>query len=257
VDSYPDPTCFLLQPFRGVAPGADRVVARGGAGAAQPVTVGTDGKFCIEVLLNRDSLNTVTFSPVDGNGCPGTDLVRTIEHKTCAAPDAAASEVNYAKGASVVSSSAPSKGSNTYLVDGKTDTVVEYQGGWGWTDANIWVGVALSQPVELQKVVVRWRDSEGSGCDFGYSYKVAISAYTDPGKMDLNSGAWTLFQDISGGDGGEDSYLPDSPAPLARHVALLLKKNGCNDWSETFALRELEVWGKDSSTPLPPDSCSQ
>ena len=256
VESYPDPTCYTLQPFRGQAKGADRVVAQGGAGAAQPVTVSADGSFCIEVLLNPDSLNTITFSPVDADGCPGQDLVRTIEHKTCAQPDASVGEINVAKGAGVTTDATPSAGSNTDLVDGKTDTVVEYEGGWGWTDAGIWVGVALGQPVELEKVVVRWRDSKGNGCAYGASYKIAISAYSAPGKMDLNSGTWTELEDVSGGDGGEDSFTLASPKPLAQHVALLLNKDGCTGWSETFALAELEIWARDSGTPAPPpDRC--
>jgi len=258
LDSYPDPTCHALQPFRGSAQGADRVVALGGAGAAPPVKVGTDGKFCIEVELKPDSLNTITFSPVDADGCPGQDLVRQIEHQSCATPDASVAEINVAKGASVVTDATPSAGSNTDLVDGKTATVVEYVGGWGWTNANIWVGVALGHPVELEKLVVRWRDSKGNGCDYGASYKIAISAYSSPGKMDLNSGTWTLLEDVSGGDGGEDSFSPGSPKPLAQHVALLLLSDGCTGWSESFALSELEIWAKDPSTPTPPaDRCLQ
>jgi len=257
LDTYPDPTCYPLQPFRGTAAGADRVVAQGGAGAALPVTVGSDGRFCIEVLLSPDSLNSITFSPVDANGCPGQALVRTIEHKTCAQPDAGATVINVAQGAAVVTESTPSKGQNGDMVDGKTETVVEYTGGWGWTDANIWVGIALGQPVELQKIVVRWRDSKGSGCDYGGSYKIATSAYSDPGKMDLNSGMWTLLQEISAGDGGDDSFDLSSSKPLAQHVALLLQGNGCNGWSETFAIAEVEVWAKNPATPLPPgDRCS-
>jgi len=253
LDSHPDPTCNLLQPFRGTAKGVDRVVARGGAGAAQPVKVGSDGRFCIEVMLTPDSLNTITFSPIDQQGCPGTDLVRTIQHHTCASPDAGGSLTNVALGKSVVTESQP-KGQNSYLVDGDISTVVEYSGGWGWTDANIWVGIALGQPVQLHKIVVRWRDSTGSGCDFGASYKIAVSAYSDPGKMDLNSGMWSLLQDVSAGNGAEDSFEL-APKPLAQHVALLLNQNGCSGWSETFALSEVEVWAADPGAPLPQDRC--
>lgn len=257
LDSFPDPTCHTLQPFRGKAPGADRVVAHGGAGAAQPVTVASDGSFCIEVLLVPDSLNTITFSPVDSQGCPGQDLTRKIEHRSCEQPDGgAAVVVNVAKGATVVSESEPSKGQETYLTDGNASTVAEYSGGWGWTDANIWIGVALGQPVEVEKIVVSW-DEDKSGCHYGRSYKIAVSAYSNPGQMDLNSGAWTQIEDITAGDGAEDAFSYSHPLPLAQHVALLLKKDGCNNWSEAFALREIEVWAKDPKTiPQPPaDRC--
>lgn len=259
VDSYPDPTCHTLQPFRGKAPGAARVVAHGGAGAAQPVAVSSDGSFCIEVLLTSDTLNTVTFSPVDKEGCPGEDLVRKIEHKSCAQPDggAAGTVVNVAQGASVVTDDKPSNGQETFITDGKSTTVAEFTGGWGWTDANIWIGVALGQPVEVEKIVVRWRDKKDGGCAYGRTYKIAVSAYSNPGKMDLNSGAWTQVEDITAGDGDEDAFSYSAPLPLAQHVALLLKKDGCNNWSEVFALGEVEVWAKDpKSVPKPPaDRC--
>jgi len=38
---------------------------------------------------------------------------------------------------------------------------------------------------------------------------------------------------------------------------LILDQNGCNGWTETFAIAELEIWAKDpDSVPLPPaDRC--
>jgi hypothetical protein len=258
LDSYTDPTCYALMPFRGTATGADRVVAQGGANAAQPAVVGSDGRFCIEVELQPSTQNTIIFSPVDVNGCPGQNLTKTITHQSCAGADAGAPAViNVAQGKSVVTDASPSEGQNPYLTDGKTSTVVAYTGGWGWTDANIWVGVALGQPVLIEKIVVRWRDSDGNGCDYGGKYKIAISAFSSPGKMDLNSGDWTQLEDITDGDGGDDSYSYASSKPLAQHVALLLKTNGCTGWSETFAIAELEVYAQDPSSPTvpPPEGC--
>lgn len=256
ISSYPDPTCYTLQPFRGSAPGAFKIVARGNGGTAQPAKVASDGKFCIEVTLVASTQNTITFSPIDSTGCPGQDLKKTITHQTCASPDAGVSVVNVAQGGTVTSDSSPSKGNNAYLTDGKTSTVVEYTGGWGWVDADIWVGVALGSPVEVQKIVVKWRDKSGSGCDYGARYKIATSAFSSPGKWDLNSGSWAQLEDITSGDGGDDTFTY-STKKLAQHVALLLKVNGCTGWSETFALEELEVWAQDpKATPTPPaDKC--
>jgi len=254
VDAYPDPTCNALQPFRGTAQGAERVVAQGGVGASQPALVGGSGRFCVEVMLLTSSTNTIVFSPVDANGCPGQSLTRTIRHQGCGGPDAGASVVNIALGAAVASDSEPSAGQGTYLTDGKTSTVVEYTGGWGWSDADFWVGIALGRPAGVERVVVRWRDSAGGGCNYGTGYKIASSAFSEPGPMDLNSGTWTQLKDIASGDGGTDEFtFPDKP--LAQHLALLLNSDGCTSWSETFALAELEVWVADPGSTPPPDRC--
>src|SRR5512137_390549 len=44
LDQYPNPTSYAVQPFRGSAPGAAQIVARGGVGAAKPSPVGADGR---------------------------------------------------------------------------------------------------------------------------------------------------------------------------------------------------------------------
>lgn len=255
LDSPPATTCQARQPFRGKAPGADRVVVTGGTGAAQPVTVGADGSFCIEVQLSQDTDNAVTFHPVDASGCPGQSLVQTIQHASCSATDVTAAADNKALGATVLGSGTH-KGDSADLVDGKLDTVVEYQGGgWGFDDASTKIHIALGKPIQVEKIVVRWRDEQGNGCDYGKEYWVATSGVADPGKLESSGAYWTKLQDISDGDGAEDSFTL-SDKPTVQHIGLRLKNNGCSGWHETFALREVEVWGRDPSAATPPpDKC--
>lgn len=249
---FPDPTCHTTQPFRGKAPGADRVVVLGGAGTAQPALVGSDGSFCVEVQLTPDSMNTLTFSAVDPGGCPGQSLQQKIEHRACAqAGTGAAAAINAALGATI-SSPDPDQGDRTDLVDGKSATVVKYVGGWGIAAAGIRIDIALAKAMAVERIIVRWDDANGDGCDYGKEYKLYASDAVGPGQV--GDGDWTLVQEIKDGDGGEDSFELSTSG--TRHVGLRLDQNGCSGWSEGFALREIEVWATDPATPVaPPDRC--
>jgi hypothetical protein len=257
LDTVPSPTCYTVQPLRGTAKGAATITAQGGVGAAAPRTVNqSDGKFCIEVMLNSDSLNVITLQPIDANGCPGLEEKVNVSHQTCLQPDAGVAVTNLAVGAAVNANKKPSQGDSSYLTDGKTSTVVEYAGGWGVANAGIKLSVALKQAVQVETIVIRWRDAKGSGCDYGADYKLAYSSLSSPGEVDL-SGPWSELKSVNDGAGGVETYTYSSNKPLARHVGLIMDQNGCSGWTETFALAELEIWAKDpSSVPLPPaDRC--
>jgi hypothetical protein len=257
IDKVPNPTCYTVQPLRGTAKGAATITAQGGVGAAAPVSVNqSDGKFCIEVMLNSDSLNAITLQPIDANGCPGSGEKVDVTHKTCVQPDAGVAVTNLALGAAVNANKTPSKGDAGDLTDGKTSTVVEYAGGWGITNAGIKLSVALKQAVQVEKIVIRWRDAKGSGCDYGADYKLAYTSLSSPGEVDI-SGPWSELKSVTDGAGGVETYTYSSNKPFARHVGLIMDKNGCTGWTETFAIAELEIWAKDpSKVPLPPaDRC--
>jgi len=248
LDSHAEPTCQTLQVLRGSAPGADRIVVQGGPGAAQPATVGSDGRFCLEVPLTPDSQNTLTLFAVDAGGCPGQSLVHTVEHRSCDQPDTPTASVNAALGAGVTGSS-PNSGDAHSLVDGKLETEVTYKGGsWGFNDASIKIDIALPKQVELERIIVRWKDSKGNGCNYAADYEVAISDSIDPGKV--GDGPWTQVVKITDGDGGEDNHQLTTN-PKARHVGLVLKNNGCSTWSESFTLLEVEVWATDPAVQVP------
>jgi hypothetical protein len=256
VDQYPETTCYSLQPVRGRAPGAKTITAQGGVGAAKPTPVNSDGSFCIEVMLNPDSKNVIALNPIDAAGCPGKNTTITITHETCAQPDAGVTLKNLALEMPVTSNTKPGEGENSFLNDGKSTTVVKYTGGWGISNAEIRVSVALAKPSQIEEIVVRWKDSSGNGCDYATEYLVLYSSVTSAGEPNTN-GPWTIIKDVKSGAGGEETYDLSAKKPLAQHVGLILNKNGCTTWSESFILAELEVWGKDpDSVPVPPpDRC--
>ena len=260
VDQYPNPTSYAVQPFRGTAPGAAQVVAKGGVGAAKPATVGGDGRFCIEVTLLADSPNTVTFTPLDGNGCPGRDTLISIVHKSGAKQDAGvATEINLAKSAPITSDVTPGAGTALeYINDGDPKSWTELSF-WDWDvsgtcDKFTWVRLDLGKSYTIMKVKIRWAPDVGS--DWAKCYTVLLSTKAAPGTPDATAGGdWTVAKQEQNGDGADQSLIGLNKS--ARWVALLLYENGSSGLTETFKLGELEVWGLDpNATPIPPpDSC--
>ncbi len=259
VDKPPQQTCHTPQVFRGTAAGATTITARSQAGVSKPAKVDAKGRFCIEVVLNKDSANTVILTPLDKNGCRGRELQVPIEHKTCATPDGGApsTSFNAALGGKVTSSDKPSKGKLADINDGDFFTVVELAGGWGWSEVNIWVDIALKKAVSLDRIRIRWRDTKSKGCDYASKYRVLINPNATPGDPDLKkSGTWIELSSVTAGDGGDDVVIPKTTNTLAAHVAIWMHSNGCNGWTETFAISDLEVWGRvPGGSPLTPDRC--
>lgn len=257
LDQHPQETCYTFQAFRGAAAGAETLIARGELGTAKPAHVDTKGRFCVEVNLKQGQANTITFIPYDATSCPGPQAKAAITHKPCIKPDAGAPSLNVAPDATVSASKKPSKGANTEINDKDIFTVVEYSDGWGWGEVNIWIKLALKTPVVLDRIVVKWRDAKGNGCDYASKYRLLASPNSNPGEPDLKQGVWTEIVHETKGDGGTDTVYPKSSGTLAAHVALYLHSNGCNGWTETFAISDLEIWGQNPNLiPQPqPDRC--
>jgi hypothetical protein len=258
MDQYPNPTSYALQPFRGTAVGAAMIMAKGGAGAAKPVSVGTDSKFCIEVTLLPDSPNTVVFTPLDGNGCPGREATISIVHKSSAKKDGGVSSVvNLAKGAPITSELTPEKGLLEYMVDGDLKTSAELSFldiDWGSCSSGKWVRIDLGKTYTITKVRIRWAADVGG--DYGKCYSVLLSSATSPGTPDTSpSGDWTVAKQETAGDVNDPTIILNPTA--ARWAAFFLYENGSTGLYETFKVAELEVWGQDpNATPPPaPESC--
>jgi hypothetical protein len=263
LDTFPNPTTYASQAFRGNALGASMVLARVGAYATQPVKVepGT-GRFCLEVTLLPDSSNSVTFTPLDNNGCPGHDTIITITHKTALHHDSGiTTPVNVALKQPITSLDPPDSGGILQnLNDGDENTFVVFSFyDWYMTetcDKFSWIRIDLGKVYTVSKLKVRWAPSAGD--EYAQCYTVMLSGQDTVGDPDPSPGnGWVIPSNgaVTNGVAGDQTIVitPQS----ARWAALLLYEDGASGLREVFQVAEVEVWGQDPNAvpPPPPDRC--
>jgi hypothetical protein len=254
VDRPPASVCTESVPIQGTAAPGASVFAMGGLETSGVSTDAhpTTGRFCLDVRLKPGAENVIEVRAQDPElGLSEPDTV-TVRQGTCSTNDVPPTveepqPENVALGQKARASKTADSGNEGFLTDGKTSTVVTYSGGWGWTDAAVWVTVKLPKLTEVGKIVVKW------GSDYAAKYKVLVSAMTDPGDPDLKNGYWTEVKSFDAGDGGTDTVDLKDSKPPAQHVALWMNQDGKGwTWGETFALAELEVWDVPKKTTAAP-----
>lgn len=268
-------TCYETVAVQGMAtPGSD-VYALGGASTSDIRTANPpDGHFCIDVPLRKNQVNELEVWAKHPELGPADPVKITVIHDDgapgCTAPEQPTEEPpatelpNVAQGARVASKDSPFENSSNLVTDGDPKTWAAWGGGdWynPWSSYNGWVMVALDQVVEVEKVVVRWRDSKGVGeQQFGKEYELWYSAM-DSGTFDKNSGMWVTPSNghVTAGDGGKDEFsLKGEPV---REIALLLLQDGADSYNENFAIAEIEILarrddgGTTSYVPSQPGTC--
>jgi hypothetical protein len=262
-DPLPPSVCTDSVAVQGTAdPGASVIVFGGASSAvstdAHPVT----GRFCLDVPLVKNTTNTLQIraqDPILGLSQPVT---RTVNHSgSCGddVPDTTPDQPkakNIALGSTGKSKDTPEEGNVGFLTDGDAKTFVKFSGGMAFTSYGGWVYIKLDKVYTVGKIVVKWRDSNGNGEEYGQGYKVLISPMSDPGDPDLKNGYWTTVADIQNGDGGTDDFDLKSSKPIAQYVALWLDNDGngsITDWYDQFAISEIEVWDvPQTSAPVQP-----
>ncbi len=251
------------------------VFAFGGAATSGVATDAhpTTGAFCLPLTLVPGKANAIEVrvqDPVLGTSEAAT---LTVVQKSCTPEESLgtggvveepAKSKNVAIGATGKSKDSPETGNLGFLTDGKSSTVAAWKGGsvWcNWCDYDGWVTIKLDRLYEVEKIVVRWRDSKGNGTSFGKEYKVLVSPMSDPGDPNLKNGYWEEVGSTSSGDGGVDTYNLASKKPVVQHVALWLQQDDY-PWTkefvgkEEFAIAELEVWDAPKKSGPPPAPAS-
>jgi hypothetical protein len=262
VDATPTTVCTTWVALRGTAPANSTVLVTGGASDVATDPNGISGRFCVDVKLRPGQVNQLKVYAHDSNlGLSAATTVSVTQNK-CGDdvkkdPEPPKSR-NVALGARVTSKETPDTGNNTLVTDGKTGQAAVYKGGYLGFDADLWVKVTLPKLTEVEKIVVRWRDSKGDTTQhYGREYKllVATGNPTDPNLDDLY---WTRVGEVTTGDGGVDSFDLKTKKPLVQHVALWLQQDDASfTWAETFAITEIEVWDaprKQAASPVPEKS---
>lgn len=243
--------------------GAKTLLARGGMGVEAPIPVGSDGRFCVEVTLLPDSPNSVAFTPLDHNGCPGIETVITISHKTTAVVDGGiSSPINVSENTPLRIKDEDHLEENSLenINDGKESTFATLAF-WdlidnGECDEHTWIAVDLLKTYTISKVKLFW----ASNVDKSYAtcYSILLSESKQPENPDPSSPDWnTVLPGGNVSNGDERDQVHSINPQGARWAALLLYEDGETYLKESFKLAEFQVWGQDPNAvpPPPPDRC--
>ncbi len=259
LDQYPNPTAYGKQPFRGVCPKAATVTATGGAGTAT-ATVGSKGKFCIEVTLILDAPNTVKFQCLDGQGCPGPATTISLKHKSAPKSDAGITvPINLAKNQPITAQPAPKSGSAKSIVDGKAGSFASFEFwdrdiiGSGTCDNCAWIKVDLGKTYTVSEFKISWHSQK----NYATCYTILTSSSAAPASplCEKANVGWKVHKQEKVGD-YKPQVIKINPV-AARWAALLLYENESSGMYEHLDIDEFEVWGQDpDATPTPPaDKC--
>lgn len=276
----PSQTCEVEVGISGTATPGATILITGGASASGNIgdANAATGRFCVPVKLRLKQINNLQVVAQQENLGLSKPTMISIIQEDCHNPgefkdagvDGGTPSRNVALGMLGKSKEPPEKGNFGFLTDGNTTNFVLWKGSanWycGWCDYGGWVMLTLEELAEVEKIVVKWRDSEGNGIEFGKEYKVLYTAVTEPPDPNLDDGYWLVAAEITEGDGAVDTFdLKSIGNPLIKHVALWLQQDGLSYWKETatfdtvdeaFAVTEIEVWNrpKTSGPPPPPPS---
>lgn len=273
----PASTCEMEVGITGTAKPGATVIASGGASTsgvstdAHPAT----GAFCLPVRLSPGQANLLEVRMLHPDGGLSEAVSVTVTQQQCGGgpddvtpPGPQEEPRNVALGAPAKSKDKPEKGSLAALTDGDVGTVTEFESNdfsmnascWATGNPyNGWVIISLDRLVEVDRIVVHWRDmAGGSSAFYGKRYSVLTSSMSDPGDPSLEQdGRWITTRAYDDGDGGIDPIDLSQSKPLVQHVALYLQLDGdCWALDETFAIAEIEVWEapKASAPPVSPTS---
>ena len=267
VDPLPNTVCSDTVPLQGAAVPGSSVFVMGGLSTSGIATDAhpTTGRFCLDVPLKKGAVNTLEVRAQDPTLGLSEAVTIVVTQSACkddapTVPPEEPKSQNVALGIKGKSSQTPNMGNEGFLTDGKTSTVMELHvaSSWycPWCDVDGWTSIKLDKLTEVEKIVVKWRDSSGNGTAYGKKYKVLVSSMSDPGDPSITNGYWTAVGEVTEGDGGIDTYDLKSQKPLAQHVAIYLQADASgsvtNGWYEYFAIAELEVWdAPKKTTPTP------
>lgn len=265
VNPIAGPTQHAVQPFRGVALGASMIVAKGGAGTSAPVRVSTDGKFCLEVQLIEDAPNSVVFTALDAQGCPGPSTTITVQHQTSRGKSdsgvvpTSTEPTNIALNAPVKISQTPDDGGDpATLTDGDPKKGIKVTF-WD-VEANgacnnfVWVRLDFGKSFTVSKIRLRYPDDVGN--DFAKCFSVLVARSANAGDPDpKNTKDWIVAHEEKNGtkEGKFVSFNPES----AQAAAVLLYENDSPGLQETIRLGDIEIFGSDPNVvpAAAPDRC--
>jgi hypothetical protein len=241
-------------PVTGHGPPNGTLYITTGAGGQISEQLPASGKFCVDVVLAKNTVNTIKFEAIDTTG-EYSDPVLIDVTQDGDPPDANPNPEpqpgysNIALNANISAHSVSvEEGELSALVDGDSTGAVSL------TDAPLsldWLVIDLKErlPIEqfhiettedcpLEEYDILLHDGAESGNPVG-------GAFSTPGE------GWTVVASMV--DGSSDETLePALGSPKARRMAIHFLSDDCGSFGGRHKITEIEVWGRGESTPEEP-----
>ena len=257
VDSQSNSACTTSIPLTGRGPIGASILVKGGDGDISTDTHSVTGRFCVDVKLYKNTMNTLKVYALDPQLGLSTPTSISIKQATCNTnpnPNPTPTEVskNRALGGKVKSDETPKTGQVTAITDGDSTTFAQWTGGWLGAGADRRVQVDMGKLIEVDKIVIKWRHSANSSVQhYGSDYTIWVATGT-PGDLADDNSLWTKVKTIKAGNGGTETFNLKSQGLMIQHVGIIMDQDGASyTWSETFDLSEIEVWDVATKSTTP------
>lgn len=243
-------------PIKGNGPpnGTLRYTTPGGGQFTEQLT--SSGAFCVNVILQQDTLNTIKFEAVDPIGTYSdpvlVDVLQDGEPpNSVPGPDPKPEYSNILNGAGVSAMSVEiEEGTVEALVDGDSSAHVSIRNAKTTLD---WIVLDLNERLPIQQFNIQTTQD----CPME-SYRILLSddAQGDPivwswwpeGNWVYGDG-WTMVANIDDATKAKQEIEPTLGSPLARRMAIQFLSADCGPYvgSGRHRITELEVWAQGES----------
>ncbi len=250
IDSVRSTTNWDSIPIQGVGPSNGTLHIRTSQGEQQ-LTLGSDGSFCLDLALELDTLNTITFQASNLEGLYSEEVSVDVLHIPRADNQQPNDElVNVALRATDFSMSnvIPDSGAFGSAVDGEEDSyvVLKHTSALG----SDWFGFKLTERAGIDHIQII-----GTPDCYPEDYSIYLSDFETPGvPWDTAFTDWERIETVWGG-AQEQVIVPALGDPKARFFAIRFNGNSCGPFFgySLHEVREIKIMSRDAvGDPEPP-----
>jgi hypothetical protein len=257
VDAPGASTYWTSVPVTGHGPENGTLLFTTAAGGQFTEELGASGDFCVDVILTKDSVNTIKFEAINPAGTYSDPVLIDVRQDgnppdATPGPDPLPGYTNIASGAEITAMSVSvEEGAVSAIVDGDTSGSVSIRN--AATDAD-WMVLELTDRLAIQQIHIETatdcpmesyrillNDDPNSGPPIEYSWLSGLYYYGN---------GWTMVGVVDNGT-ADQTIEPAIGDPKARRMAIEFLSGDCGPFVGTgrHKISEIEVWARGDVEP--------
>lgn len=258
VDTPDASTYWSSVPFTGHGPVNGTLVFTTPGGGQFTEELGATGDFCVDVVLQKDTSNTIKFEAISPEGDYSDPVLVDIRQQgeppnSDPAPDPEPGYSNIASGATIDTMSVSIEdGDVSALVDGDSSGHVSIRNAGTSAD---WMVIELNQRLPIEQIHIETT----TDCPMDrYNILLNDDAQSeDPivwswavGGAYVYGQDWTMVGSVTNGS-SDETIVPSIGGPSARRLAIEFLSRDCGPWvgSGRHRITEIEVWAQGEEQP--------